>query len=182
MPSTATPIESVSLRFSGDTYFALYCNKKHIATGPATGGGDFGELYREEALPQYYATSLVLTQKEQPEFAHGKMDFYAQVRMAPVRMFDYSRGHGGFFLTAHIRFEDGTKKMVFTDESWMAQRLSAYVGPDRFDNSISEEKPVYAKKIFNIWHCEESEIPPSVEWLLAPEIKSSLRTARMHLM
>lgn len=64
------PIASVSLRFSGDTYFALYCNKKHIATGPATGGGDFGELYREEALPQYYATSIELSQKEQAGVLH----------------------------------------------------------------------------------------------------------------
>lgn len=163
------PIESVSLRFSGDTAFALYCNSKHIASGPATGGGDFCELYREEALPQYYATKLELTQEEQPEFAEGEISFYAQVRMAPVRMFDYSRGHGGFFLTAHIRFTDGTKKMVFTDESWKAQRLSAYVAPNRFDNSIAKELPVAAEKVFNIWHCEDSPIPSCVEWELKPQ-------------
>lgn len=162
------PVESVKLRFSGDAEFWLYCNGRHIGSGPATGGGDFCELYREEALPQYYANTLELTQKEQPELAEGRMDFYARVRMAPTRMFDYSRGHGGFFLTAQIRFADGTKKMVYTDESWTAKRLSAYASPTRYDNSLPEEAPVAAERIFNIWHCEDSEIVSCVEWELAP--------------
>ena len=103
-------IEQVQLRFSGDTAFALFCNERHIANGPVLPGGDFLDIYANDPLPQHYASEVTLTAAQMPAFAEGRMAFYAQVRMMPVRCFDYSRGHGGFFLTAHVRFADGTRR------------------------------------------------------------------------
>lgn len=153
------PIESVQLRFSGDTTFALFCNGRHLANGPILPGGDFLEDYSSVPLPQYYAAELTVTVAADTVLKEGTLDFRAQVRMMPVRCFDFSRGHGGFFLTAHIRFADGTGTTVFTDRTWMAQLLSAYTTPGCFDGTVSPEPAVQAEEILNIWHCETAPIP-----------------------
>ena len=154
------PIQSIALRFSGDTAFALFCNGTHIANGPVLPGGDFLEEYHNSPLPQFYATRMTLTVEQYPELMDGILEFKAQVRMMPLRCFDFSRGHGGFFLTAQIRFADGTKTTVFTDESWKAQHLSAYTAPGIYDNSVPPEPETNAQTILNIWHCEDAPIPP----------------------
>lgn len=153
-------IQSVDLRFSGDTAFALFCNDVHIANGPVLPGGDFLSSYNNDPLPQHYATQMSLTADVDPAFSRGKLAFYAQVRMMPVQCFDYSRGHGGFFLTAHIRFADGTKTIAHTDSSWSARRMSTYTAPGRFDNSIPTDRSVPAASVRNIWDCQTAPIPP----------------------
>lgn len=162
-------IKSAALRFSGDTAFALQCNQTHIASGPALAGGDFLERYSNDPLPQHYATELTLTAGEMPGLDEGRLDFYAQVRMMPARCFDYSRGHGGFFLTAHLRFADGTKTVVFTDNTWTVQLLTAYTAPGRYDNSLPEVRAVPAEPVMNIWNCQTAPIPPCTEQLRFPE-------------
>ena len=151
-------IERIQLRFSGDTAFALFCNGEHLANGPVLPGGDFLALHGREALPQHYATEMVL--EGTSGLAEGKLRFYAQVRLSPCRCFDFSRGHGGFFLTAHVFFSDGTKTAVYTDSSWRAKYLSAYVLNGRFDNSLPQEKEVAAEPVLNIWNCQTAPIPP----------------------
>ena len=151
-------IRQVHLRFSGDTAFALFCNGDHLANGPVLPGGDFLAIYGREALPQHYATEMVLDASS--GFGEGKLDFYAQVRLSPSRCFDFSRGHGGFFLTAHIRFADGTKTVVYTDGTWQAKHLTGYLQNGRFDNSLPEGKTVSAELVFNIWNCQTAPIPP----------------------
>ena len=94
------PIQSIALRFSGDTEFSLFCNDTHIANGPVLPGGDFLEEYHNSPLPQFYATRMTLTVEQYPQLMDGILAFKAQVRMMPLRCFDFSRGHGGFFLTA----------------------------------------------------------------------------------
>lgn len=106
-------IAAVSLRFSGDTAFTLLCNGQHLANGPVLPGGDFLEIYDNDPLPQHYATQITLTEQQMAGLKEGHMEFWALVRMMPARCFDYSRGHGGFFLTAHVQFADGTKTVVF---------------------------------------------------------------------
>ena len=150
-------IRRASLRFSGDTAFALFCNGDHLANGPVLAGGDFLASYGREALPQHYATELVL--EESSGFVEGRLDFYAQVRLSPCRCFDFSRGHGGFFLTAHVVFADGTKTVVYTDSSWKAQYLNAYVLNGRFDNSLPQDEAVAAEPVVNIWNCQTAPIP-----------------------
>ena len=167
-------IEQVQLRFSGDTAFALFCNERHIANGPVLPGGDFLDIYANDPLPQHYASEVTLTAAQMPAFAEGRMAFYAQVRMMPVRCFDYSRGHGGFFLTAHVRFADGTKTVVYTDSSWTAKQLTAYTAPGCFDNSLPEGAEVGAAPVVNIWNCQTAPIPPCTHNRLEPQEGGSL--------
>ena len=154
------PIRRVSLRFSGDTAFALHCNGAHIANGPVLPGGDFLDSYADVPLPQHYATEMDLTPQQLPELARGELRFQAMVRIGPVQCFDHSHGRGGFFLTAHISFSDGTSQMVVTDSTWSARLLPAYTAPGCFDNSRPTPEAVPAQVIQNIWHCETAPIPP----------------------
>ena len=156
----AAPISQVHLRFSGDTAFALFCNGMYIANGPVLPGGDFLDLYADVPLPQHYATEMTISPQDVPSLSNGQLDFRAQVRMMPARCFDHSHGHGGFFLTAHITFIDGTNTVVFTDSSWSARQLTAYTAPGCFDNSLPEREPTDAQPIMNIWHCQTAPIPP----------------------
>ena len=160
-------IQSVSLRFSGDTAFALFCNEKHIANGPPLPGGDFLREYQDCPLPQFYATCLELTPADCAGLDEGKLCFRALVRMMPARCFDFSRGHGGFFLTAKIRFADGTKTTVFTDETWKAKLLTAHAAPGVYDNTLAEAPETNAQTIMNIWLCEDAPIPPCSHHRLA---------------
>lgn len=153
-------IAEVQLRFSGDTAFALFCNGDPIANGPVLAGGDFLDLYADVPLPQHYATEMTLTAEQMTGFSRGDLSFYAQVRMMPVKCFDHSHGRGGFFLTAHIRFADGTKTVVYTDSSWSARVLTAYTAPGCYDNSLPAGAAVAAEPVMNIWHCETAPIPP----------------------
>lgn len=161
-------IERVHLRFSGDTAFSLFCNGNHIANGPILPGGDFLAEYHNEPLPQHYATELTLTAVHNSGLSEGRLSFFAQVRMSPARCFDFSKGHGGFYLTAHIRFSDGTKTVVYTDSSWNAKLLTEYTAPGRYDNSIPAEKEVRAKPVVNIWHCETAPIPTCTLTRISP--------------
>lgn len=153
------PIASVQLRFSGDTAFALFLNGQHLANGPILPGGDFLEEYSSVPLPQHYAAELTVSDTSDGTLKEGTLEFFAQVRMMPVRCFDFSRGHGGFSLTSHIRFADGTKTTVFTDRTWMAQLLSSYTAPGCFDGTLPPEPTVPAAEIGNIWNCETAPIP-----------------------
>lgn len=162
------PIARVHLRFSGDTSFALFCNDQHIANGPVLPGGDFLEQYNASPLPQYYATEMTLSAGQLPGLEQGQIHFLAQVRKGPARCFDHSMGHGGFFLTAHIRFADGSRTVVFTDSSWRAKQLTAYISPGCYDNSREQGIETAAEPVLNIWNCQTAPIPPCTLKRLIP--------------
>ncbi len=149
-------ISSVSIRFSADTSAVLYCNDKFIGRVPASSGGDF--LNPQLPSHQHYATTVTLT-----DFNADKLSFYAVVRMSESRLFEFSKGHGGFFLTAHITFTDGSKELLITDESWWARYLPEYNDSCKYDNTVPKEPWVNAERIKNIWYCEDSPIPPCTE-------------------
>ncbi len=160
------PIESIHIRTSGDTFFRLYANDIRIVTGPASVGGDF--LSNDRVRPQYYATEVTLD-KDFPGFSDGKAHFEAIVRMQSVRMFEYSMGHGGFFLTAHVRFVDGTKTVLVTDEKWECELLAAHTASGQYDGTMPASAPVQAQRIPNVWHCLTSPLPPATETVIVPE-------------
>jgi len=162
---TGKPIREVTIRSSADTFFRLFLNEKQILSGPAAVGGDF--ISNERARPQHYATTICL--KEHPGFSEGKLDFSAMVRMMPIKIFEYSQGHGGFFLTAQVRFEDGTKTTLVTDESWKIQLLPAYRTGYSYDETVSACPAGNAVRIQNLWHCNDSPIPTMTETKLFPE-------------
>ncbi len=160
------PIRRVKIRTSGDTFFRLYVNGVHCVTGPATSGGDW--FIDNKPKPHYYATELTLDGAT-PGFAAGELAFLSHVRTRPTRLFECSRGKGGFFLTAWVTFADGTKTVLRTDEGWQAQRLSAYVAPGVYDGAIPPDEPVAAERIGNRWHCTTAPMPSCTETEIVPD-------------
>ena len=154
------PIASMEIRAGADTFFRLNVNDKHIMSGPASVGGDF--LGCERVRPQQYATVVALD-AQHPGLNEGEVRFAALVRVTPIRMFEYSHGQGGFCLTAHVRFVDGTKTVLLTDESWQLKNLPAYAEKDFYDGTLAPDAPVSARIIENRWHCLTSPIPPMTE-------------------
>ena len=164
--SAGKAIREMHVRFSADTAFVLYLNGAHLATGPSSIGGDF--LFNERVYPQQYATELHLTQDDSAAFSDGTAEFFAVVKMQPTRMFEMSHGHGGFFLTAHVTFEDGTKTLFLTDETWDIRYMGAYIKPYRYDGTVANEDWVKAENIPNIWHCLTSPLEPCTEHAVIP--------------
>lgn len=159
-------IASVRLRASADTFFRLHVNEVHVMTGPASVGGDF--LGNDRVRPQHYATVAELD-AEHPGLRMGELNFSAIVRLSPARMFEYSHGRGGFFLTAHIRFADGTKAILCTDETWQLTCLPAYTAMGEYDGARLPSEPVAAHRIANRWHCLTAPIPSCTEHMILPE-------------
>lgn len=148
-------IISAKLRFSGDCTFQFFCNDKLIATGPACVGGDFigNETFREN----FYAFETEITP------VTSSVCFFARVKMLPSQMCEFSKGHGGFMLSAILTFEDGSQKEIHTDESWFARKNGAYKGATVFDGSITACEYVNAECVENIWHTDTAPIPVRVE-------------------
>ena len=159
------PVQSVHIRTSGDTFFRLFINDEYCITGPASVGGDF--LRNERVRPQHYATELEL-KSDYPGLALGNLSFRAMIRMCPTQMFEFSQSHGGFFLTAQVRFADGTKTILLTDEDWTMTVLPAYVGVGTYDGTKMPEEPVNAVRVTNVWHCLTSPIPSCTETCVFP--------------
>ncbi len=157
-------IIKVSVRFSGDTSVSLYCCDNFVARAPASAGGDF--LIPQLPHSVHYATTIELNGNDYPEFKNGNISFFAVVRMAEARLFEFSKGHGGFFLTAHISFADGSEDILMTDESWLIKYHPEYKEEGVYDNTDADEPWVNAQVIQNIWHCENSPIPPCTENLI----------------
>lgn len=155
------PVIAAKLRFSGDTEFVLYCNEQLLATGPVSVGGDF--IGNELPKDQHYATEVTIT----PE--SDTLSFYARVKMMPVGINEYSKGHGGFMLTGHLTFADGTEAVITTDQSWQVRRNARYVRSFCYDATQPAGEYVAAQLIPNLWHCTTAPIPPRTETLLYPD-------------
>ena len=154
-------IAEVQLRFSGDTEFRLYLGGELLATGPVNVGGDF--LFNDIPRSKHYATEITL-QPDSPT-----LSFFAQVKLSPVGINEYSRGRGGFMLSAKLTFADGRTKFIFTDDSWLCRLNRAFTAPDCFDQSLDTEGFIPAARIDNVWHCETAPIPPRTEEIIHPE-------------
>ena len=159
-------VVSLEIRASADTFFRLSVNENHVMTGPASVGGDF--LGCERVRPQQYAT-VVRLEAQHPGFEAGEVCFSAFIRVTPIRMFEYSHGQGGFFLTAHVRFADGTKAVLVTDENWHFTNLPAYEEKDFYNGALLPDAPVPAQRIENRWHCLTAPIPPMTEHIIPME-------------
>ncbi|MBR3691860.1 MAG: hypothetical protein IKL89_04070 [Clostridia bacterium] len=149
------------LRFCGDTAFQLFCNGGIVATGPACVGGDF--LGNETVRDNFYAFSATLW----PDSA--ELRFFARVQMLPVHICEYSKGHGGFMLSAILFFADGEELEIHTDESWLVRKCGAYTAPKAFDGRIPPDAFLPAECIPNIWNTETAPIPVRVEQELRTE-------------
>lgn len=154
-------VKKAILRFSADTAFHLYCNGSLLATGPVVVGGDFLESHRSRDL--WYASSIEIF----PD-SHV-LDFFARVKMMPIELCEYSKGKGGFMLTGHIEFEDGTKKVIFTDNSWLCRKNNAYISPKVYNSCNKPDDYVNARLQDNVWFCKDSPIPLRRELEIIPD-------------
>lgn len=143
------------LRFSGDTAFQLYVNGAIHATGPASPGGDF--LNNEKPRSNYYAFETEI------ELNTDTLDFFARVRMKPERGFEFSKGHGGFMLTAMLTFDDSTKTVVHTNKDWSVRLNSAYIDSRRYDSATAPDEYISAQETDNLWQATVAPIPVCTE-------------------
>ena len=151
----------VILRFCADTVFQLFCNGKLIATGPACVGGDF--IGNDTVRDNFYAfeETLILNSNE--------LCFFARVQMSPYHICEYSKGHGGFMLSACVIFDDGSEAVFCTDESWLVRKNGAYNAPRSFNGNISPDEFVSAQVIENVWNTVTAPIPVREESVFNPK-------------
>lgn len=149
------------LRFSGDTSFRLFCNDRIVATGPACVGGDF--LGNETVRENFYSFQTTID----PDTA--ELNFFASVQMFPYHICEYSKGHGGFMLSAILSFEDGSEEAIYTDESWLVRKNGAYNAPKLFDGRIKPDAFVPAEVTPNIWKTMTAPIPVREETKILPQ-------------
>ena len=100
--------------------------------------------------------------------------------MCPTQMFEFSQSHGGFFLTAHVRFTDGTKTILLTDEDWTMTVLPAYTGVCVYDGTKKPEEPVNAVRVTNVWHSLTSPIPSCNETRVYPKCEDPSLVYKNH--
>ncbi len=146
-------VKKLKIRISADNVYILRLNSEIKGIGPASSGGDF--LCRGTA-PKHYADIYEF------DFADDvyELEIAAKVSLQPEMLTNYSRGHGGFYLSGTVTFEDGTADNIETDSSWCAVPDTAYNG---FRSYNSENKGtqtfVNAREVEDIWHLEDSYIP-----------------------
>ncbi len=162
-------IKRIFYRTSGDTFFRLSLNDRPICVGPASVGGDF--LFNDQPRQNYYAFSEKLEGEMLNFFLHGEktLTWDAVVRMSSVRMYEFSKGHGGFFLWAKIVFDDDCEAFVSTDETWTAQYLPAFERDGYFNGKLPPSETVSAQFVPNIWNTEDAPIPHCEEIYILPE-------------
>jgi hypothetical protein len=155
--SFGRPVARVSLRAGGDTFFLLTCNGKAVLSGHTTVGGDFlnNSLPRPET---FFFTREI--EGQSGDFAFGRLSFAALVRLGPTGMYEHSQGHGGFFLSGTVTFDDGTRRTVGTDDGWTVRVLPAYVSKNSYDGRLAPGRPLPAVRVPDIWHASESPVPP----------------------
>ena len=154
-------IDKVTLTYSGDTEFRLYCNGTFVATGPANPGGDF-YISKEIPWPTHYS----FTSEVYPE--GNTLRFDAWVKMMPVRINEFSMGHGGFMLYGLVEFADGTTEEISTDSTWLCRKNNAYTAPDYYDGTRPVDEFAPAVEIANLWNSAPAPIPPRVEEDIQP--------------
>ena len=156
----AKDVAGVRLRFSADTEVQLVLNGGILATGPCAVGGDF--LGNGKAREWYYAT-------ETEAFPTGRrIEFFARVKMCPVRICEYSKGRGGFMLRATVSFADGSTQTVSTDDTWWVRKNAAYVSSRVYDGRIAPDPYVRAQIVADIWRA--SVIASFKQAIRAPDI------------
>lgn len=148
-------VVSMKVIVSGDTFFEFYLNGNMVCTGPAGGNGDF--LLEETVKDNYYSFEVELTPNS------CTLDFFARVRTRPWRINEFSKGHGGFMMSALLTFEDGTSHVICTDETWSVRLNKAFTSPLHYDGRLSPTPYVAAELVENRWHAAVAPIPPLAE-------------------
>ena len=143
-------IERAFIKVSADNCFHLFVNGKFTGLGPVLPGGDF--LCRKPA-PKHYFNEYEIS------IGDDGIAFFAEVRLLPQKVCDYSRGRGGFALEARLVFEDGSEEAVVTDQSWECARDTAYCDYCAYDSALPKAEKCFAEVREDIWFPEKAPIP-----------------------
>lgn len=79
--------------------------------------------------------------------------------MLPHLLCEYSKGQGGFMLSAILTFSDGSQQQISTDETWFVRKNHAYTAPCRYDGSRGVGAFLPAETLPDIWHVQVAPIP-----------------------
>ena len=147
---TEKKIEKLVIRVSGDTNFRLWLNGEYIGEGPVNESRDFFAL-----CPYMNRYSNLYTVFPDT----NELNFYADVQLSPIRMNDFSRGHGGFMLSALAFCEDGTSIHFETDETWHSRINRKHPRAFFYNASNSEDEWGESDVAENIWNTIDAPIP-----------------------
>ena len=162
-------VKKAELRVSGDTEFRLDVNGVTVATGPMNVGGDF--LFNGMPRSKHYASVLTV----EPDSA--KLTFFARVKLMPVAINEYSRGRGGFMLSARVTLEDGSVKFICTDRTWQARLNRGFFLPYKYDQSLDNDVFGPAAETDNVWHTETAPTKVREEKVYLPVKNASVELA-----
>ncbi len=154
-------IKHISMRFSGDTAFEIYLNGEIIATGPSPVGGDF--LGNDKPRSKHYSNEITIAAN------CNSLDFFVRVKMGPVGIYEYSKGQGGFSLSAIVTFCDNDKQKITADNTWIARKNGAYTKPYEFDGRISPDEWTNAQEITDIWDTDCIYLPQLERKIITPK-------------
>lgn len=145
-------IKSIKLRVSADNKYILHLNGNLIGIGPASSGGDF---LCTGKTPKHYADNYEI------ELNDDVLEFNAKVCLQPEMLTYYSRGQGGFYLSATVVFEDGSTQIIETDSSWLIKHDESYTDFRTYKSVTNKTSDFsYSSEINDIWNVEDSYIPP----------------------
>ena len=123
--------ERIELRVSGDSIFRFWVNGEFTGLGPASAGGDF--LCNKEPLNWYYANKYEI-------FSNSReIDIFAQVRIGPHVLTEYSHRQGGFYLEGKAYFAEGDTVEFGTDESWLIRRNGRFTDFQSYDGTVDPD-------------------------------------------
>ncbi len=151
-----TAVTHVTVQACGDTVFQLFLNGDCVMTGPPSVGGDF--IGNDTPRDNFYTFSTAAA-------PHTKeLCFFARVQTTPVQLCDFSKGQGGFMLTATATTADGNTHTLTTGEDWQMRKNAAYTAPCRFDGTQMSAPFSPAVAIEDIWHAAPAPIPVREEY------------------
>ncbi len=151
-----TAVTSATVQACGDTSFQLFVNDDCIMTGPPSVGGDF--IGNDTPRDNFYTFEVTVTPHT------DELRFFARVQTMPVQLFEFSKGHVGFMLTATVTTADGTVRTLSTGEDWQMRQNAAYTAPFAFDATRPAAPFVPAATIEDIWHATPAPIPVRDEY------------------
>lgn len=156
-------IKNASIEIFGDTRYFIWQNGSFVGTGPCPPCGDFD-------MPYQYSSTYDC------EIDKNYIDFLVRVQTPPVVQTDSSKGKGGLIMEACLTFEDGTKSIVYTDETWLARQEKEFMSPGYMDYTRKRDEWRNAVLTENVWNV----LPAPIKNLSFETVSSEKFTVEPH--
>ena len=151
----AESVKKLEIRVSADNVYIFRINGEVKGIGPASSGGDFLCVGK---TPKHYAD---IYEFDFDDESFDTLEISAKVCLQPEMLTNYSRGHGGFFLSGTVTLADGSVDNIETDSSWDAVPDMAYNGFRSYNSeNVDGETVAKACETEDVWCLEDSYVPP----------------------